>query len=50
MSHQTVRLTVNGGACEARVPASRTLLELLRRDLQLTGRKEGCLIGICGSW
>ena len=49
MSHQTVRLTVNGAPCEARVPTTRTLLDLLRRDLQLTGSKEGCLIGICGA-
>ena len=49
MSRQTVRLTVNGAPAEMLVPATRTLLELLRRDLKLTGSKEGCLIGICGA-
>lgn len=49
MSRQTVRLAVNGAPCEVLVPATRTLLELLRRDLKLTGSKEGCLIGICGA-
>jgi carbon-monoxide dehydrogenase small subunit len=32
-----------------RVPAHRLLLDLLRDDLGLTGTKEGCTIGVCGT-
>jgi carbon-monoxide dehydrogenase small subunit len=31
------------------VPAERLLLELLRDDLGLTGTKEGCGVGVCGT-
>jgi aerobic carbon-monoxide dehydrogenase small subunit len=44
-----LRLTVNGREAEAAVPANRTLLEFLREDLGLTGTKEGCGIGECGT-
>lgn len=46
----TVTLTVNGRArtleCNT---ASKTLLNALRDDLELTGAKEGCGIGVCGA-
>ena len=45
----TVRLTVNGRSREATVPARRTLVDLLRYDLGLTGTKEGCSVGVCGA-
>ncbi|MBV8087177.1 MAG: (2Fe-2S)-binding protein [Chloroflexi bacterium] len=45
----TVRLTVNGEPREATVPARRTLVDLLRYDLGLTGTKEGCSVGVCGA-
>jgi len=44
-----IRLTVNGHVETADVPASMTLLELLRERLHLTGTKEGCGIGECGA-
>lgn len=44
-----VRITVNGERYEARVPASLTLLRMLREVLHLTGTKEGCSIGECGA-
>jgi carbon-monoxide dehydrogenase small subunit len=44
-----LRLTVNGREAEAAAPANRTLLEFLREDLGLTGTKEGCGIGECGT-
>lgn len=47
MEH-TIRLTVNGQAVERTVPSSRLLLDFLRYDLDLTGAKEGCSVGVCG--
>ena len=49
MSEHTVRLEINGQAHEVRVPAHRLLLDFLRDDLGLTGTKEGCTIGVCGT-
>ena len=42
-------LTVNGERREVAVPVHRTLLEVLREDLALTGTKEGCGEGECGA-
>jgi carbon-monoxide dehydrogenase small subunit len=44
-----MRLTVNGTAHELDAIASRTLAELLRDDLNLTGTKEACAVGVCGA-
>jgi len=44
-----VQLFVNGREHEVAVPANRTLLELLREDLGLTGTKHGCGEGDCGA-
>jgi carbon-monoxide dehydrogenase small subunit len=44
-----VRITVNGLLREVAVPANRTLLDLLREDLDLTGTKLGCGEGDCGA-
>jgi len=44
-----IRVSVNGRTERATVPASMTLLELLREPLHLTGTKEGCGIGECGA-
>ncbi len=41
--------TVNGEPTGRLVPANRTLLELLRDDLGLTGTKHGCDVGDCGA-
>jgi aerobic-type carbon monoxide dehydrogenase small subunit (CoxS/CutS family) len=46
---QRVRLTVNGETREAMVPARRTLVDMLRYDLGLTGTKEACSVGVCGA-
>jgi len=43
-----VSLTVNGIRHELAVEPRRTLLEVLREDLGLTGTKKGCGIGDCG--
>jgi aerobic-type carbon monoxide dehydrogenase small subunit (CoxS/CutS family) len=44
-----IALQVNGHEYEIAVPANRTLLEVLREDLRLTGTKEGCDDGTCGA-
>jgi aerobic-type carbon monoxide dehydrogenase small subunit (CoxS/CutS family) len=44
-----ISLTVNDIKHELAVEPRRTLLELLRDDLGLTGTKKGCGIGDCGS-
>ena len=44
-----VSLTVNGVAHDLAVEPRRTLAELLREDLGLTGTKKGCGIGDCGA-
>ena len=44
-----VQLTVNGRHQEVAVSPNRTLLALLREDLDLIGTKEGCSEGDCGA-
>ena len=43
-----ISLTVNGIRHELAVEPNRTLVDLLREDLGLTGTKKGCSIGDCG--
>jgi len=42
-------LVVNGESHEALAPVHKTLLEVLREDLGLTGTKHGCELGECGT-
>jgi aerobic-type carbon monoxide dehydrogenase small subunit (CoxS/CutS family) len=42
-------LDVNGERTELLVPVHKTLLEVLREDMQLTGTKHGCELGECGT-
>jgi carbon-monoxide dehydrogenase small subunit len=44
-----VELTVNGEAAEVSFAPYKTLLEVLREDLALTGTKHGCELGECGA-
>jgi aerobic carbon-monoxide dehydrogenase small subunit len=44
-----IELTVNGDARIVHVPPMKRLLDVLREDLHLTGAKEGCGEGECGS-
>src|SRR5512135_322804 len=46
---QVLRLCVNGQDHEVYVPVHKTLLEVLREDLNLTGTKHGCELGECGT-
>lgn len=49
MSEHTIRFVLNGEDVTATISADRRLIDLLRHDLQLTGTKEGCSVGVCGS-
>ncbi|MAG97467.1 MAG: (2Fe-2S)-binding protein [Alphaproteobacteria bacterium] len=49
MNELTLNFTINGRREERTVPAHRTLLELIREELLLSGTKEGCGSGECGS-
>jgi carbon-monoxide dehydrogenase small subunit len=42
-------ITVNGVSYQMEVEPRKTLLEFLREDLNLTGAKEGCGLGECGT-
>ena len=44
-----ISLTVNGEAKSIQAPPMKRLLDVLREDLHLTGTKEGCGEGECGS-
>ena len=47
--NQTVRLKINGIDHELDIPARRLLVDCIRYDIGLTGTKEGCSVGVCGS-
>jgi aerobic-type carbon monoxide dehydrogenase small subunit (CoxS/CutS family) len=49
MTHEQITLTVNGETQVLSVPVRRTLLEVLREQLLLTGTKHGCELGECGA-
>jgi carbon-monoxide dehydrogenase small subunit len=44
-----LKLNVNGEDLEILVEGHKTLLEVLREDLGLTGTKRGCDLGTCGA-
>ena len=44
-----IALTVNGEPTEVAFAAYKTLLEVLREDLNLPGTKHGCELGECGA-
>ncbi len=47
--HHTIRLTVNGEIVEETVRSSELLVDFIRASLQLTGTKQGCESGVCGT-
>ncbi len=49
MKKRAIRLKVNREVFDLLVSPNRTLLDVLRNDLHLTGTKEGCGEGVCGS-
>src|SRR5260370_16301930 len=44
-----IALELNGESVEVAFEAHKTLLEVLREDLGLTGTKHGCELGECGT-
>ena len=44
-----ITLLVNGEPYNLVVPSNKTLLEVLRDDLELMGTREGCSVGACGA-
>jgi aerobic-type carbon monoxide dehydrogenase small subunit (CoxS/CutS family) len=49
LSKTILRLRVNREAREVATEVNKTLLEVLREDLGLTGTKHGCELGECGT-
>src|SRR5712691_7756011 len=49
VDRQVLALDVNGERRELLLPVQKTLLEVLREDMQLTGTKHGCELGECGT-
>jgi carbon-monoxide dehydrogenase small subunit len=49
VQRQVMSLDVNGERSALLLPVHKTLLEVLREDMQLTGTKHGCELGECGT-
>jgi len=49
VDRHVIALDVNGERRELLLPVHKTLLEVLREDMQLTGTKHGCELGECGT-
>jgi aerobic-type carbon monoxide dehydrogenase small subunit (CoxS/CutS family) len=49
VDRQVIALVVNGERTELLLPVHKTLLEVLREDMQLSGTKHGCELGECGT-
>src|SRR5579872_3246758 len=49
VQREALVLRVNGEDVHCLVPVHKTLLEVLREDLGLTGTKHGCELGECGT-
>ena len=47
--HVLIRLRVNGEDAQVAFAPYKTLLEVIREDLNLTGTKHGCELGECGA-
>ena len=48
VERKAIRFMVNDEPVELTVPVNRFLSEVLREDLELTGTKIGCDVGVCG--
>ena len=45
---RTITVRVNGEPVTREIPDNRLLIDFLRYDLDLTGTKEACSVGVCG--
>ena len=48
-TNRVISVTINGDSVEFLCEPRQTLLEVLRDTLEMTGTKEGCTNGNCGS-
>lgn len=48
-NYREIRCSINGNSRTLFVDVRKSLLEVLRQDLGLTGTKEGCGVGECGA-
>src|SRR5881409_2824676 len=48
-SEHRLRFALNGESQDLTVASNVRLIDLLRDDLELTGTKEGCSVGVCGA-
>ena len=46
---KAITMEVNGASCQVEVEPWRTLLDVVREELDLTGAKLGCDIQVCGA-
>lgn len=49
LSRIPIRFSINGKQVEMEIEPHRTLLEVLREDLRLTGSKRSCDLQVCGA-
>jgi aerobic carbon-monoxide dehydrogenase small subunit len=49
VTRRAIRMSVNGREAEAFVDPRRTLADVLREDMELTGTHLGCEHGVCGA-
>jgi carbon-monoxide dehydrogenase small subunit len=49
LEKQVIKLKVNGEEYEVAIYPHRTLLEVLREEIGLTGTKQACGLGVCGA-
>lgn len=49
ITRKDIVITINGEERAVTVPPNRTLVEMLRDDLDMNGTTEGCGVGVCGS-
>jgi aerobic carbon-monoxide dehydrogenase small subunit len=49
MTSSSIKVTINGEAYQLVIEPNRSLLDILRNEVGLTGTKKGCDVGDCGA-